>query len=46
MIRKKCKTENLSLIKNINFWGNDICDLSVLKEMPNLEIVSLSLNKV
>lgn len=46
MIKKKCKTENLIMIKNINFWGNEIRDLSVLKEMPSLEIVSLSLNKV
>jgi len=36
----------LSRIKNINLWGNDIDNLAVLRECPNLEIVSLSLNKV
>jgi len=36
----------LSSIKSINMWGNDIDDLSILREMKSLEIVSLSLNKV
>jgi cilla- and flagella-associated protein len=27
-------------------WGNDLEDLSILKEMPNIEICSLSLNKI
>jgi cilla- and flagella-associated protein len=46
MIAAKCKTDNLSLIKNVNLWGNEIDNLNLLREMPNLEIVSLSLNKV
>ena len=46
MIAQKCKTDKLNLIKNINLWGNEIDNLSLLREMPNLEIVSLSHNRV
>ena len=46
MVMLKCKTENLTEIKNINLWGNELDNLAILREMPNVEIVSLSLNKV
>lgn len=30
----------------MNLWGNDLDDISIIKEMPNIEICSLSLNKI
>jgi Leucine-rich repeat (LRR) protein len=46
VIQTKCKTDKIANIKNLNLWGNDIDDLSIIKEMPNIEICSLSLNKI
>ena len=46
LIQMKCKTDKLSNIKNLNLWGNDLEDISIIKEMPNIEICSLSLNKI
>ena len=46
VIQSKCKTDKLSNIKNLNLWGNDLDDISIIKEMPNIEICSLSLNKI
>ena len=46
LLLSKCKTDKLSSIKNVNLWGNDLDDLSILGELPNVEIVSLSLNKI
>ena len=46
LILQRCKCELLSQVKNINLWGSEIEDVSILKEMPNIEICSLSLNKV
>ncbi|CDW90829.1 leucine rich repeat family protein [Stylonychia lemnae] len=46
MLLQKCKAEKLTQIKNVNLWGNDLDDLSVLQDLPNVEIVSLSLNKI
>ena len=46
LLIEKCKSDKLTSIKNINLWGNDIDDLNILQELPNVEIVSLSLNKI
>ncbi len=46
IIQTKCKTDKLNTIKNLNLWGNDLEDISIIKEMPNIEICSLSLNKI
>jgi len=46
LIQMKCKTDKLANIKNLNLWGNDLEDISLVKEMPNIEICSLSLNKI
>ncbi len=46
LIRQRCKTDKLQNVKNLNLWGNDLDDISILKDMPNIEICSLSLNKI
>ena len=46
LLLSKCKTDKLGAIKNVNLWGNDLDELSLLSELPNVEIVSLSLNKI
>jgi hypothetical protein len=46
LLLSKCKTDKLTHIKNVNLWGNDLDDLSILTELPNVEIISLSLNKI
>ena len=43
---QRCKCDKLTQIKNINLWGSELEDVSILKEMPNIEICSLSLNKI
>lgn len=46
LIQMKCKTDKLQSIKNLNLWGNDLEDIAIVKDMPNIEICSLSLNKI
>jgi hypothetical protein len=45
-VLQKCKAENLDDILNLNLWGKEIQDVNIVKEMPNVEIISLSLNKI
>ncbi len=45
-ILNKCKTDNLNKIKKLDIWSSDLEEVSLVKDMPNLEICSLSLNKV
>lgn len=42
----RTKSNRMDLIKNLNLWGNDLEDISVLQYMPNLEVLSLSVNSV
>jgi len=43
-MRTKCN--RMDLIRNLNVWGNDLSELPALRHMPNLEVLSLSVNKV
>ena len=45
-ILMKCKAERLSQIKNLNLYGNDLEDIQAVQELPNIEICSLSFNKI
>jgi hypothetical protein len=46
LIYLKSKNSNLSTIKTLNVWGCDLEDVSILQTMPNLEVISLSVNKI
>jgi Leucine-rich repeat (LRR) protein len=46
LVLQKSKCDKLSQIKNLNLWGSELEDISTLKDMPNIEICSLSLNKI
>lgn len=45
-IAMRTKCDRIENIKNLNLWGNELEDVSVLSRMPNLEVVSLSVNKI
>ena len=44
--KHKLKSNDVSQLKNVNLCLFEIDNLAVLRELPNLEIVSLSHNKV
>ena len=44
LLRSKC--DSLFTVKNLNLWGNEIDDVKLLRQMPNVEVLSLSLNKI
>lgn len=46
LIVEKCKKQNFNEIKNINLWGTNLDDISVIKQLINLEVVSLSVNQI
>lgn len=46
LIMARCKSDNIRLLKNLNLWGNDITDVSLLRDMINIEVLSLSINKI
>ena len=46
LIAQKVKSDRIESIRNLNLWGSNIDDVSIIQEMPSLEIVSLSVNKI
>ena len=46
LIIQKCKTDNLQKIKKLDVWSSDLEEVAIIKDLQNLEICSLSLNKI
>jgi Leucine-rich repeat (LRR) protein len=46
LVRARTKIDNIALVKKFNLCGNDITDISIMNYMTNLEVVSLSVNKI
>jgi Leucine-rich repeat (LRR) protein len=46
LILTKCKVNNLSEVKNLNLWGCEIEDIDIITKLINVEVVSLSVNKI
>ena len=42
----RCKADRLETVQKMNVWGMELEDVRVVRNMPNLEIVSLSVNKL
>lgn len=46
LIRAKTRSDNLFYIKKFTLCGNEIDDVRILRQMPNMEVLSLSVNKI
>lgn len=46
LIHMKTKTNRIDSIKNLNLWGNDLDDISIVSQMNALEVLSLSVNNI
>lgn len=46
LVVARSKTDNLFAIKNLNVWGNEIDDVKILTQLPNVEVLSLSVNRI
>lgn len=42
----KSKTDRLSSIRNLNLWGCDLSDISIISELSNLEVLCLTVNLI
>lgn len=46
MVLMRTKCDRFDLIKNLNLWGNDLVDVSVIRKMSNLRVLSLPVNQI
>lgn len=45
-IATRVKHDKIETLKSINFWGNDLEEISILSQMQNLQVISLSVNRI
>ncbi|CAD7966640.1 unnamed protein product [Amoebophrya sp. A25] len=46
LVLSRAKCAHLDQVRNLNLWGNDLVDISLLERLPNLEVCSLSVNRI
>lgn len=46
MVYSKTRTQNLNNVKQLNAWGSDLTDVSIVRSMPFVQVLSLSVNKI
>lgn len=46
MVYSKTRTQNLNNVKQLNAWGSELTDVSIVRSMPFVQVLSLSVNKI
>lgn len=46
MVAARTRASDLSTIKKLNCWGAELQDISLLRRLSNVEVLSLSVNKI
>ena len=46
LVLAKTRSDSLAAVRNLNLWGSDLSDVAILEKMPNVEVLSLSVNKI
>ncbi|XP_028395257.1 cilia- and flagella-associated protein 410-like [Dendronephthya gigantea] len=46
VVLSRSRATSLSKVKKLNCWGSSISDVSILRRMPNVEVITLSVNEI
>ncbi|QDZ19205.1 cilia- and flagella-associated protein [Chloropicon primus] len=46
LVLQRTKAKSLEEVRSLNMWGQDISDVDILLRMPNVEVLSLSVNGI
>ncbi|XP_023695727.1 cilia and flagella associated protein 410 isoform X1 [Paramormyrops kingsleyae] len=46
LVLARAKASDLDSVKKLNCWGCNLTDISIFKEMPNIEVLTLSANRI
>lgn len=46
LVRARSKADNLMYVRKFTLCGNDIDDIKVVRQLPNIEVLSLSVNRI
>ena len=46
IVLARTRSQDLKNVKKLNCWGSELTDVSIVRRMPNVEVLSLSINKI
>uniref|UniRef100_A0ABD2WK70 U2A'/phosphoprotein 32 family A C-terminal domain-containing protein n=1 Tax=Trichogramma kaykai TaxID=54128 RepID=A0ABD2WK70_9HYME len=46
MVAARTRVSDCTSVKKLNCWGTELTDVSILRKMPNVEVLSLSVNNI
>ncbi|CAM1299350.1 C21orf2 (predicted), partial [Pycnogonum litorale] len=46
IVLSRTRASDLSSVRKLNCWGSELCNVSLLRTMKNVEVLSLSVNKI
>ncbi|CAB3982439.1 C21orf2-like isoform X2 [Paramuricea clavata] len=46
VVLSRSRATSLGNVKKLNCWGSGLSDISILRKMPNVEVVTLSVNEI
>ena len=46
MVFSKTRTHDLRNVKQLNCWGSELTDVSLVRQMPFVQVLSLSVNAI
>ena len=46
MIMARTRVSDMGHVKKLNCWGADLTDITVLRQLRNVEVLSLSVNNI
>ncbi|ELT98235.1 hypothetical protein CAPTEDRAFT_185094 [Capitella teleta] len=46
LVLARSRASDLEHVRKFNCWGSNLSDISILRQMPNVQIISLSVNKI
>lgn len=46
MVLQRTRQTDLESVRELNCWGSDLTDVSIVRRMPNIQILSLSVNRI
>ncbi|XP_006819431.1 cilia- and flagella-associated protein 410-like [Saccoglossus kowalevskii] len=46
LVLARARASDLENVKKLNCWGSELTDVSIFREIPNIEVISLSVNNI
>ncbi|CAG2119110.1 unnamed protein product, partial [Medioppia subpectinata] len=46
VVLSRTRSQDLRSVKRLNCWGSELKDVAIVRRLPNVEVLSLSINHI